>query len=76
MPITPKIASEIIVLFNFEVPYFLSEKIIGISINLKFFKGRLGFGWKFKRTDYNIHRVLLLGDSGLYVPNSRRILYV
>ena len=36
MLITPKIASEIILLFNFETPYFLSEKIIGISINLKF----------------------------------------
>ena len=44
--------------------------------NLKFFTGRLGFGWKFKRADYDFHRVLLLGDSGLYVPNSRRVLYV
>ena len=58
------------------VKIYIISVYLASDINLKFFKGRLGFGWKFKRTDYNIHRVLLLGDSGLYVPNSRRILYV
>ena len=58
------------------VKRYIISVYLASDINLKFFKGRLGFGWKFKRTDYNIHRVLLLGDSGLYVPNSRRILFV
>ena len=55
---------------------YIISVYLASDINLKFFKRRLGFRWKFKRTDYNIHRVLLLGDSGLYVPNSRGILYV